>query len=123
MSDRVAYVDNCVVSRIADPKSLQPTTATALGRLADFVEFGNLRFITSHKTRAEILQTPEPTREAVLHLVFALMDKTRFRVLEYSPLVGAAPVGVTPVGAGWTDPLLAKLRSLSLFDDADAEHV
>ena len=117
MKDMPVYLDTNILSRLSDLR-VSETTAVALAQLANV---GSLQFVTSDKTRAEILNTPNPIRNALLQFLFALVDKVRFRILRYSGAYGAAPYGVAPYGGSWTDPVLTAL--LQVFDQDDAEHI
>ena len=111
------YLDTSVVSRTWDLKIKEPD-ANALAQLA---ERDDLHFVTSYKTLGEILNTLDPKRRAMLRFVVGLMDKVRVRLLQYSGMIGGAPIGATMIGAGSTDPLLQQLQTL--FDRDDAEHI
>ena len=117
MIERLVYLDTNVISRIPDLRVSADTAAA----LAQLMNLGGVRFVTSYKSRAEVLSTQNTTRNAMLQFLVGLIEKTPSRFLEYSGAGGAAPLGVTPIGAGWIDPLLSELRGV--FDNDDAEHI
>jgi predicted nucleic acid-binding protein len=117
MAELTAYIDSCIVSRVADLR-ISNSSATALARIASC---GRLAFVTSDKTLQEILQASDPKRRAILQFILALLDKVQFRTLQLSGAIGGAPIGSLPIGGQWTDPLWLELQAI--FDRDDAEHI
>jgi hypothetical protein len=115
--DPLVYLDTSILSRIPDLR-ISAATATAYAELA---LLGGIRLVTSEKTRAEILKTGNPHRRGVLQLLLALVEKVPYEVVHCSGAIGAAPIGATPIGGDWTDPLYEGLKSI--FDPDDAEHI
>ncbi len=117
LSKPLVYLDTNILSRIPD---LRITEATA-DAYAELAGFGTIQLVTSEKTRAEILGTKNRRRSGVLQLLVALIEKVPIQVVYYSDTIGEAPIGVTPIGGDWTDPLYDAL--CNVFDAADAEHI
>ena len=117
MEETTVYLDTNIISRIPDLQ-VDEDTASALAKLAGM---GMIRFVTSQKTKQEILKTPNPHRNSLLQFLHALIEKIRTTPVYYSGAIGAAPLGATPIGGDWTDPSYARLKRI--FDNDDAEHI
>lgn len=117
MEETTVYLDTNILSRIPDLK-VSEETAGALAKLAGL---GMVRFVTSQKTKQEILQTPNPHRNSLLQFLHALIEKVQTVPVYFSGAIGGAPIGATPIGGDWTDPTYSKLKSI--FDKDDAEHI
>lgn len=117
MEETTVYLDTNILSRIPDLQ-VSEDTGKALAKLA---RMGMIRFVTSQKTKQEILKTPNPHRSSLLQFLHALIEKVRTVPVYYSGAIGGAPIGATPFGGDWTDPSYAQLKRI--FDDNDAEHI
>jgi len=111
------YLDTNILSRIPDLR-VSESTASALSAL---VNLGGIKFVTSQKTRNEILRTKNASRGSILQFIYALIEKVPMQTVYFSGCVGGAPLGATPLGGDWTDPLWADLKTI--FDPDDAEHI
>lgn len=111
------YLDTNIVSRLVDFRVTQ-ATADAYAALADM---DGLQFVTSEKARAEVRQTTNRQKNAVLQLLVSFIEKVQHQTVEYSAAYGDAPIGDAPYGDGWTDPLFTQLRAI--FDTDDAHHI
>ena len=115
--DIKVYLDTNIVSRLSDVR-VTPATADAYAALADMQV---VEFVTSEKSRQEVRQATNPTRNAVLQLLVSFIDKVSAQTIRLSGAVGGAPIGATPLGGDWTDPLYERLTAT--FDPDDAEHI
>lgn len=117
MEETTIYLDTNILSRIPDLKVTEET-ASALAKLAGM---GMIRFVTSHKTKQEILKTPNPHRNSLLQFLHAIVQKVETVPVYYSGAIGGAPINATPINGNWTEPSYANLKRL--FDNDDAEHI
>jgi hypothetical protein len=117
MTEKIVYLDTNILSRIPDMRVSQ-RTAYALEKLAA-VE--GIIFVTSAKSREEILKTYNPQRNSILQFLYALIQKIPLQVVNYGGATGAGPTGVFPTGGDWVDPLYEALNQI--FDSDDAEHI
>ena len=117
MDEITIYLDTNILSRIPDLK-VSEETANALAKLAGL---GMIRFVTSQKTKQEILRTSSQQRSSLLQFLYALIEKVPTYTVHYSGAIGAAPIGATPIGGDWTDPAYSELKRI--FDADDAEHI
>ncbi len=117
MQERLVYLDTNILSRIPDPQ-VPEQTAHALAKLT---RLGGIKFVTSDKSKQEILKTPNQQRNSLLQFLHALINKVPLYTVHYSGALGMAPLNATPVGGDWTDPTYAKLTRI--FEPDDAEHI
>lgn len=117
MKEATIYLDTNILSRIPDLR-ISETTANAFANLANL---GGVKLVTSQKTKQEILGTRNTSRGSILQFLYALIDKVPLQTVHYSGCIGGAPIGATPIGGDWTDPLWAELKTV--FDPDDAEHI
>ena len=117
MEEITVYLDTNILSRIPDLK-LSAKTGSALSQLAGME---SIRFVTSEKTRQEILKTSNPQKNSVLQFLHALIQKVQTVPIYDGGAIGETPIGATPIGGDWTEPSYERLQQI--FDDDDAEHI
>ena len=93
-------------------------TAQAFERLA-IIE--GIKFVTSAKSREEILRTSNPQKNSVLQFLYALIQKIPLHIVNYGAATGSAPTGATATGGDWIEPIYEELKQI--FDSDDAEHI
>ena len=117
MEQKTVYLDTNILSRISDLR-ISKKTAHALERLA-IIE--GIRFVTSAKSREEILRTSNPHKNSVLQFLYALIQKIPLQIINYGAATGSGPTGAFPTGGDWTEPIYEELNQI--FDPDDAEHI
>lgn len=117
MKKITVYLDTNIISRVPDLR-ISEEDACALSNLA---ETGLVRFVTSQKTKQEILRTSNRKKNSLLQFLHALMMQVETVPVYYSGAIGDAPVGATPVAGDWIDPVYSQFRDI--FDIDDAEHI
>ena len=85
MNERRVYLDTNVICRVPDLQVSEQTAAA----FAQLINLGGLRFVTSLKTRTEVLATPRKTRNFMLQFLVGLIEKIETFELEYGGEFGA----------------------------------
>ena len=125
MEEKRVYLDTNILSRIPDfdvSKGLE----NDLDALTRLVELEGIQFVTSFKTKQEILKTPNKIKNSALRIVYGIMKKIPMYTVHISRggAIGTSAIGEGALGGGgWTemDPLYEELTKI--FDDDDAEHI
>jgi predicted nucleic acid-binding protein len=125
MKEKKVYLDTNILSRIPN-LDVSEGIENDLDALTRLVELDGINFVTSFKTKEEILKTPNKIKNYALRIVYGIMKKIPMHTVHISHggAIGASAIGEDAIGGGgWIeiDPLYDELNAI--FDDDDAEHI
>ena len=122
MKKRTIYLDTNILSELHEP-DMPESIAFALARL---VGIEGINFVTSIKTKAEILRTPDKIKNAKLQIFYSFINKTPIRriYISHGGGIGAGAIGEHAIGrGGWEEPDPFYIQLKTIFDEDDAHHI
>lgn len=122
MKKRTIYLDTNILSELHE-SDMAESIALALARL---VEIEGINFVTSIKTKAEILRTPDKVKNAKLQIFYAFINKTPIRriYISHGGAIGTGAIGADALGGGgWDEPDPLYVQLETIFEEDDAHHI